>query len=84
MGEPILAIAPIRRRTDAEHTRADGITGFLADAPTVTSLANSLERLWARRALIEEIGRAGAKKIRELVPPDPARVFTEKLKKLVH
>jgi glycosyltransferase involved in cell wall biosynthesis len=62
----------------------DGITGFLADAPTVTSLANSLERLWARRALIEEIGRAGAKKIRELVPPDPARVFTEKLKKLVH
>ena len=58
----------------------DGITGFLADAPTVSSVANALERFWARREMLEEIGKAGARKIRKLVPHDPVRVFTDKLK----
>jgi glycosyltransferase involved in cell wall biosynthesis len=62
----------------------DGITGFLAGAPTVPSVENAMERFWARRAMMEEIGRAGARRIRELVPPDPVRVFTEKLKTLLH
>jgi glycosyltransferase involved in cell wall biosynthesis len=61
----------------------DGITGFLAGAPTVPSVANAMERFWVRRAMMEEIGKAGAKKIRQLVPPDPVRVFTEKLKTLL-
>ena len=62
----------------------DGVTGFLADAPTVRSVGNALERLWASRPNIEAMGKAGAKKIRELVPPDPVRQFTDKIKSLLH
>ena len=62
---------------------ADGITGFLTGAPTVPTLTQGLERLWAHRANLEKMGSAGAKKIRELVPSDPIRVFSEKIKNLM-
>jgi hypothetical protein len=58
----------------------DGINGFLAEAPTSLHVAAALERLWAERARLEDMGRAGATKIRQLVPRDPAQVFAEKLK----
>jgi glycosyltransferase involved in cell wall biosynthesis len=61
----------------------DGITGFLADAPTARSVGNAMERLWGNRAKIEAMGMAGAKKIRELVPPDPVGKFTDKIKCLL-
>ena len=60
----------------------DGVTGFLADAPTVSSMANALERLWAGRMSLEAMGKAAAKSIREHVPADPIRVFSEKMKSL--
>jgi glycosyltransferase involved in cell wall biosynthesis len=58
----------------------DGETGFLADAPTVRSFAEAMERFWNRRSEAEVIGKAAAQRIRELVPPDPAHAFAEKLK----
>jgi glycosyltransferase involved in cell wall biosynthesis len=58
----------------------DGVNGFLAEAPTVHSIANALERFWLRRAEAQEIGAAASKKIRQVVPPDPVHVFTEKIK----
>ena len=61
----------------------DGLTGFLADAPTVGSVARALERFWGQRHQAEEIGNAGARRIRQLVSPDPARVFAQKLKQLI-
>jgi glycosyltransferase involved in cell wall biosynthesis len=61
----------------------DGVTGFLAEAPTVPIVARSLERLWEQRANLEQMGKAGAKRIRELVPSDPVRVFSEKLMHLI-
>lgn len=61
----------------------DGLTGFLADAPTAAGMARALERFWARRHDAEEIGSAGARRIRQLVPRDPARVFAEKLNQLI-
>jgi glycosyltransferase involved in cell wall biosynthesis len=61
----------------------DGVTGFLAEAPTVAAVAQGLERLWANRANLENMGRAGAKRIRELVPADPIRVFSEKIEHLM-
>jgi glycosyltransferase involved in cell wall biosynthesis len=61
----------------------DGVTGFLAEAPTVGSVANALERFWTRRGDAEEIGAAGAKRIRQLVPSDPAQVFTDKIKQIL-
>ena len=78
-GRPILA-------TDVggnSEIIADGITGFLTGAPTVPTLTQGLERLWAHRANLEKMGSAGAKKIRELVPSDPIRVFSEKIKNLM-
>jgi glycosyltransferase involved in cell wall biosynthesis len=60
----------------------DGVTGFLADAPTARSMTAALERLWSRRNEAENIGKAGARKIRELVPSDPIHIFSEKLKQL--
>jgi glycosyltransferase involved in cell wall biosynthesis len=61
----------------------DGVTGFLAQAPSVSSLSNALERFWARRGEAQMIGEAGSQRIRQLVPPDPARFFSEKLKELL-
>jgi glycosyltransferase involved in cell wall biosynthesis len=78
-GRPVLA-------TDvAGHPEiiVDGVTGLLAGPPTVTTVAQGLERLWASRANLENMGRAAAKRIRELVPADPIRVFSDKLKCLM-
>jgi glycosyltransferase involved in cell wall biosynthesis len=61
----------------------DGVTGFLAEAPTLGCMGEALERFWARRGEAEAIGALAAKKIRDLVPPDPARVFADKIKELV-
>ena len=61
----------------------DGVTGFLAEAPIVGCMGEALERFWARRGEAEAIGALAAKKIRDLVPPDPVRVFADKIKELV-
>jgi glycosyltransferase involved in cell wall biosynthesis len=61
----------------------DDVVGFLADAPTVGSVAKALERLWERRSEAEQMGKAAALRIRQLVPPDPIKVFSAKIKKLL-
>jgi glycosyltransferase involved in cell wall biosynthesis len=61
----------------------DGVTGFLAEAPIVGCLANALERFWARKEEARDIGATAAKRIRQLVPPDPARVFADKIRVLL-
>ena len=61
----------------------DGVSGFLADAPTVRSLGNALERFWAKREEAREIGARAAERIRCLVPPDPARIFADKIRGLL-
>jgi glycosyltransferase involved in cell wall biosynthesis len=60
----------------------EGITGFLAEAPTVSSLLNALERFWARRAEAKQLGEIAANNIRRLVPPDPVSIFSEKIQQL--
>jgi glycosyltransferase involved in cell wall biosynthesis len=84
--EAMLCARPVVATDVAGHAEVieDGVTGFLADAPTVRSVASALERFWARRHEAEQIGEAAAGRIRELVPPDPAKVFAEKLKMLVN
>ena len=61
----------------------DGVSGFLAEAPTVGSMGNALERFWARKEDAREIGATAAKRIRRLVPRDPARVFADKIRELL-
>jgi glycosyltransferase involved in cell wall biosynthesis len=60
----------------------DGLTGFLAEAPTAASFRAALERMWARRAELESMGKAAASSIRKKVRHDPIAVFVQKLKAL--
>ncbi|MBV8361748.1 MAG: glycosyltransferase [Deltaproteobacteria bacterium] len=52
MVEAILCRRPMVATDVAGHAEIiqDGVTGFLADAPTTASIATALERFWARRA----------------------------------
>lgn len=57
----------------------DGVTGFLAAAPTEDALDEAMERAWQRRDEWRSIGAAAATKIRTLVPADPAAVMAAEL-----
>jgi glycosyltransferase involved in cell wall biosynthesis len=57
----------------------DDVTGFLAAAPTEESLDEALERAWQRRAEWRQIGMAAARRIRTMVPRDPARTLANQL-----
>jgi glycosyltransferase involved in cell wall biosynthesis len=61
----------------------DGVTGFLAGAPTVAGMSKALERLWEGRHGLRMMGEAAAKHIRNCVPADPAKVFSQKLQCLL-
>lgn len=49
----------------------DGVTGFLAAAPTEAALDEAMERAWQRRGEWRAIGEAAARSIRDQVPADP-------------
>lgn len=57
----------------------DGSTGFVAQAPTVELLDDAMERAWCRREEWQALGKRAAKRIRELVPPDPVAVLMNEL-----
>jgi glycosyltransferase involved in cell wall biosynthesis len=57
----------------------DNVTGFVAAAPTHNYLDEAMERAWQRRAEWPEIGQAGGRRVRELVPSDPAGVFADEI-----
>jgi glycosyltransferase involved in cell wall biosynthesis len=80
--EAMLCGRPVVATNVAGHSEIieDGVTGFLADAPTADSVADALERFWAQRFNAQEIGVAASKRIRELVPHDPALVYSNKIK----
>lgn len=83
MVEAMLCARPVVATDVAGHAEIieDGVTGFLADAPTAGGIAAALERFWERRSEAEAIGKAGAQRIRQLAPSDPIAVFSEKLQK---
>jgi glycosyltransferase involved in cell wall biosynthesis len=80
--EAMLCGRPVVATDVAGHSEVveDGTTGFLADAPTVPSFAKALDRFWARRGEAEQIGKLAAAKIRQIMPIDPARIFSDRLK----
>jgi glycosyltransferase involved in cell wall biosynthesis len=82
MVEAMTCARPVVATDVAGHSEIieDGATGFLADAPTASSIRKTLERLWDRRMCLEAIGKAAAERIRQKVPADPVRVFSEKIK----
>jgi glycosyltransferase involved in cell wall biosynthesis len=58
----------------------DGETGFVASAPTVSSLAYALERAWDHRKDWQCMGLAARARAESHIPRDPIAEFAEKLK----
>jgi glycosyltransferase involved in cell wall biosynthesis len=57
----------------------DGVSGFVAAAPTVGLLDEAMERAWEAREKLREMGRAAGERVRSVVPRDPVGVFAEEL-----
>jgi glycosyltransferase involved in cell wall biosynthesis len=60
----------------------DRVTGFLAD-PADGSIDATLEEVWQRRHDLREMGALAARRIRELVSPNPAQDFADMLLEVV-
>ncbi len=60
----------------------DGITGYLAAAPTEDALDEAMERAWSERHRWREVGAAAAARIRTLIPREPESCFATRLVEL--
>jgi len=60
----------------------DNVTGFLAGAPTVSLLAEAMERAWKQRQNWCGMGIVADQKIRQLVPRCPGEDFAQILEEL--
>jgi glycosyltransferase involved in cell wall biosynthesis len=58
----------------------DNETGFVAPAPTVALLADTLERAWKRRENWQSMGQAARARAESQIPRNPIALFAEKLK----
>ena len=57
----------------------DGVNGFIAKAPTVELLDETLNRAWEFRNQWEEMGIVAAQDARRFVSPDPGKDFAREL-----
>jgi glycosyltransferase involved in cell wall biosynthesis len=62
----------------------DGVTAFVAAAPTEDALDHAMQRAWNERHRWREIGAVAAARIRTLIPREPERCFAERLVDLVN
>lgn len=58
----------------------DNETGFVAPAPTVPLLADTLQRAWDRREDWQRMGQAARARAESHIPKDPIALFAENLK----
>jgi len=58
----------------------DNETGFVAPAPTVPLLADTLQRAWDRREDWQRMGQAARARAESQIPRDPIALFAEKLR----
>jgi len=84
MVEAMLCYRPVLATDVAGHAEIveDGVTGFLADAPTSRSILRSLNEVWAKRNDLNAMGQAAGLSIRRRVSPNPSLDFAEKIKRL--
>jgi len=61
----------------------DGVTGFVAASPTPAHIDQAMERAWERRGSWGEMGKEAGRRIRQLVPADPAGAFADELLRLI-
>jgi glycosyltransferase involved in cell wall biosynthesis len=58
----------------------DNETGFVAPAPTVPLLADTLQRAWDRREEWQSMGQAARARAESMIPKDPIALFAERLR----
>lgn len=77
IGEAMLCGRPVVATDVAGHRELveDGVSGFIAEAPTATHLDRALERLWQARGRLEAMGVVAAASARRLLPRDPCEEF---------
>jgi glycosyltransferase involved in cell wall biosynthesis len=61
----------------------EGVTGFVAAAPTARLFDEALEKAWAKREHWQEMGKRAGECIRSSFPADPAGVFADRLEILL-
>jgi len=59
-----------------------GVTGFLAEAPAIASLARAMEEAWVSRERWREMGQKARDRIRQQLPENPGAVLAGKLNAL--
>ena len=64
---------------DTAELVVDGETGFVAPAPTVSFVAEALERAWERRQEWQPMGQAARARAERLIPQDPVGNFCDRL-----
>jgi glycosyltransferase involved in cell wall biosynthesis len=57
----------------------EGVSGFIAAAPTADLLDDAMERAWSKRHEWKRMGESASVRIRELVPSDPVELFANEL-----
>ena len=60
----------------------EGVTGFLAAAPTADLADAALGRAWDRRGDLRGLGLAAADRARAVLPPDPVGAFADRLERV--
>jgi glycosyltransferase involved in cell wall biosynthesis len=63
---------------------ANGISGFIAPAPTVACLDDSLEHAWTRCTEWPSMGLAARKRALDIIPSDPVALFSKRLLELAN
>ncbi|MBW3127591.1 glycosyltransferase [Hymenobacter profundi] len=61
----------------------EGVSGFIADAPTIASIDAALERAWEKRDEWQQMGIKAAASLREKHPADAVEYFNQQLLKLL-
>jgi glycosyltransferase involved in cell wall biosynthesis len=84
MVEAMLCGRPVIATDVGGHSEVieDGVTGFLAKAATVDAFRNALEEAWQRRFDLRKMGELAAMRIRQLIPDNPIKVFSERIMKI--
>ncbi len=63
---------------NAEYLQ-EGVTGFIAEAPTVGLLDDAMEQAWQKRSEWRDMGLKARQHLLDVLPSDPIAVFSSKL-----
>jgi glycosyltransferase involved in cell wall biosynthesis len=61
----------------------DGISGFVASAPTTRIFEETLDRAWERQHEWQQMGENAARRVREIIPRDPVANFVKELESVM-